>query len=323
MCSMKMSELILDDQLKDAFRIARKVWLYRPTVNGIDIGYKYRDNQKTHELAIRVYVQEKLASRYVSEKDTFPSSIRGVPIDIIQAQFKQLHSLQPERKQAMDLICGGISIAHYSSLGAGTLGTIVYDANDNTPYLLSNWHVLASNGRVGDPILQPAPSDGGEPSLHTVGTLKKWMINEYADAAIAELNNTREYSSTLYDTGVSLTHARYPQMNEVLKKSGRSTGVTESIVDGIGTYVVALDGVGYLNLYGFKLGTLDINNQWDDEISTFGDSGSVIYSEADHAGVGLLVAGEESPHPMDEHAIACFLPDILAEFNVTMSPREN
>ena len=62
---------------------------------------------------------------------------------------------------------GGFSVGHYQ-ITAGTLGTCCYDLSPfpgipSRYYILSNNHVLANanNARVGDPILQPGPYDGG------------------------------------------------------------------------------------------------------------------------------------------------------------------
>src|SRR3989449_10313618 len=55
---------------------------------------------------------------------------------------------------------GGVSIGHIQ-ITAGTLGVLARP--NGRPVILSNNHVLANQnaGRVGDPILQPGPADGG------------------------------------------------------------------------------------------------------------------------------------------------------------------
>src|SRR3989449_7150169 len=55
---------------------------------------------------------------------------------------------------------GGVSIGHIQ-ITAGTLGILA--RRNGRPVILSNNHVLANQnaGRVGDPILQPGPADGG------------------------------------------------------------------------------------------------------------------------------------------------------------------
>ncbi|MGK7930193.1 MAG: hypothetical protein AB4041_02010, partial [Microcystaceae cyanobacterium] len=50
------------------------------------------------------------------------------------------------------------------------------------------------------------------------------------------------------------------------------------------------------------------------------DSGSVWYDPQTKEGIGLHFAGETNPHPKAEHAIACHLPTVLSELNVSLTP---
>jgi hypothetical protein len=82
---------------------------------------------------------------------------------------------------------GGYSVGHYG-ITAGTIGTSVYDilpggSTSGSPaigvgmppryYILSNNHVLANvnDAKIGDPILQPGPYDGGTDPADRIATL--------------------------------------------------------------------------------------------------------------------------------------------------------
>lgn len=186
----------------------------------------------------------------------------------------------------------GISVAHVA-VTAGTLGGFV--EVEGTPYLLSNYHVLVGDsGRVGDPVLQPGPADGGADPEDRIGSLASFVPlrpGEPAtvDAALADLADV-EFDA-VYPVG-ALTGVVDADGGEQVEKSGRTTGITQGLVTAI-----ELDGV--LVNFGPGLGVLSFDNQVEVEsagnspFSLGGDSGSLVYRPESREALGLLFAGSD------------------------------
>lgn len=311
-------------ELQSAYHQAVSAYSHRETVTGIDIGYKYSgpDDRRTEQLSVRLHVNRKLQASELSDAELFPENIDGVPVDVIEANY-QTHAVTAQsgiRLAPRTVIQPGISVAHFKR-GAGTIGLIVYDNFTRRPCLLSNWHVLTGRISVssGDPILQPGLSDGGELLRHKVATLERHIIDQNGDAAIATLTNSRPFQPDQLESGVVITRTRMPQLGEVLEKSGRSTGVTQALVDGMGRYFVNYS-IGRIGIDGFKLVAVQDGNPKNREISAKGDSGSCWYHPVSAEGIGLHFAGETDANPRAEYALACFLPRVLAALNVSLLP---
>jgi len=316
------NEKLSDDQYQQAYEQALHMFSHRQTITGIDVGTKYSNGQRTDTKAIRLHVQEKFAPEVLAAAEVFPEEIAGVPTDVIQAVYnpgRVMNDLRV-RRQRLDPIQPGISVGHLN-ITAGTFGTIVYDENSGQPCILSNWHVLAGSADAvpGDPIVQPGKADGGRAPRDTIATLERSVLGADGDAAIALLNGTRAVRDTQFSTDALIRSARMVVEEEVLEKSGRTTGNTRGKVDGVGRYFLDYS-VGRVGIDGFKLVPELEGNPNNDEISSGGDSGSVWYDPVTHEGVGLHFAGEISPNPLAENALACHLPRVLAALDVSLSP---
>lgn len=106
-------------------------------------------------------------------------------------------------------------------------------------------------------------------------------------------------------------------------KSGRTTAVTEGVIDGI-SMTVSIN-------YGTGIGVVTLTNQvhivprppWpavDYEVSMGGDSGSVWMEQATRRAVGLHFAGETNPAPSAENAICTPIDRVATEFNISFLP---
>lgn len=78
----------LDEIMKVKTEVEAEL-LKLPGVTGVDVGYKHIGGKKTDMMAIRIYVKRK---RNVSEKETIPKQICGIPTDVIESEFV-LHSM--------------------------------------------------------------------------------------------------------------------------------------------------------------------------------------------------------------------------------------
>ncbi|MFC4615839.1 S1 family peptidase [Cellulomonas algicola] len=187
----------------------------------------------------------------------------------------------------------GVSIAH-AKVSAGTLGAFV--VVDGRMHALSNYHVLSGtpSARMGDPVLQPGPADGGRTSRDKVGELAGRVELEphgraTVDCAVALLDDPEV--DLRYPVGLVTTTA--PAVgNEQVAKIGRTTSVTHGKVTAI-----ELDDV--VVGYGEELGEIAFDGQIEVEstgasaFSRGGDSGSLVYRE-DGVALGLLFAGSET-----------------------------
>ena len=149
--------------------IAKTHLLSLPNVVGLGIGKK-NGSGKT---CITAMVSDKLPVAALSRETVIPESINGVPTDVMQVGHIQANQLRTDRWRPAP---GGVSIGHYK-ITAGTLGSIVYDARTQQKLILSNNHVMANsnNAKIGDPILQPGPYDGGKVADDTVATLLRYV----------------------------------------------------------------------------------------------------------------------------------------------------
>jgi hypothetical protein len=312
------------DQIEQAYRKALKTYGSRENVTGIDKGYKYVNGQRIDQMAIRIHVREKLDDSVLEAAEVFPSSIQGVPVDVIQAVYRPQADLagNAQRTQRLDPIQPGISCGH-RSVTAGTLGAMVFDRVSGRKAILSNWHVLAGSpaAQAGDAILQPGRADGGRFPGDSVASLERWILNAHGDAAVALLNDSRSFIDEPLGSGADLGAPRMVNPGEIVQKSGRTTGVTEGRVDGTGRYFIDYDG-RKIGIDGFKVVAVKDGNPDDEEISSGGDSGSIWYVEGSREAVGLHFAGETDPQPDQEHALACHLPRVLEALNVSLGSVE-
>lgn len=317
-----------DEQLDAAYQKALKAYSNRSNVTGVDIGFRYKDGKRLTGFGVRIHVKEKIKAEALEADELLPESIDGVPVDVIQAVYKPHSALarpEPEvdptpRTTRVDPIQPGISVSH-PSVSSGTLGAIVYDKTTGHRGILSNWHVLVgdSDSQPGDPIVQPGKKYGGRTPQDRIGSLKRFILDVHGDAAVAILNGTRSVEPAQAESGVSPTEIRAVRRGEVLEKSGVKTGITRGIVDGTGRYTLDY-AVGTRTIAGFKIVAEKDGNPDNLEISSGGDSGSLWYSPEDKMAVGLHFAGEDNLAPTEEHALACNLPAVLDELNLSLVP---
>lgn len=344
---------ISDKAYKDALQLAIKKYGNRPDVTAVDLGYKWSETppknktakstkdktepvkemeitneEQTKIKSIRIHVQEKLDESALEAAEIFPEKIGDVPVDVIEAEYEIKRETHPrEHREPQPILLSGISIGRPDE-GTGTLGTFVIDKQTNRPAILSNWHVLVGpNGHLGDEIIQPGGADNGKTLRDKVATLGRSLLDQKGDAAIAPLDNVRPWLPFIYGSFTHLDDVRDSILDEVLTKSGRTTGQTKGRVDGEGVYFIRYEirpGVQKrIGVYGFKLVDEKPNNPTNNEISSGGDSGSVWYHEGSKQAVGLHFAGETNPLPNQEHAIACNLKTVMEALDIRLATAED
>jgi len=255
-----------------------------PNVTGVGVGFKVMGGKRTEEVCIRVYVSKKLPLKELRTEEVIPTEVEGIPVDIIEATF-EIQSVA-DHQDRCNPILGGISIGNLSLGGSGTLGVSVFDNISREDMILSNWHVLCgrNNCNVGEVIIQPGSGGGdGGTSNDIVAHLHRFILSGQDDVAVARLNGDRFLLKTILNLGEVMevgTHS----LNMHVRKSGRTTGVTEGYITDINSTI---------DIRGYPGGTREFRNQILIEngvVSRRGDSGSVWINDSNQV-IGLHFAG--------------------------------
>jgi endonuclease G len=323
--------------LRQFIRTKGQSYLFDPNVTSIGIGYRQRDGETVEELTLQFTVDVKTSEPEELEAlgtAELPAAIEvdgvEVPTDVIErsytTQFRVVAEAEgPIRKRRLDPIVPGASVGHVD-VSAGTIGCIVFDKNDATPYVLSNWHVLhGPDGALGETIVQPGPHDDNRITLNRLGTLKRSHLGIAGDCAVATIED-RQFSREIFEIGVVPEELGEPELGDKVIKSGRTTGVTHGIVRRIDT-LAKIDygeGVGEQIIGCFEIGIDPDTPPADDEVSRGGDSGSVWMFKAANGRpskvlAGLHFGGESGNNP-DEHALACLPRSVFEKLEISLQP---
>jgi endonuclease G, mitochondrial len=324
------------EDLKDFIRTRGAEYLKDKNISSVGVGYKRTGDKPTNELAIQFTVREKAVPESLFRLGTveIPRSFTignvEVPTDILEREFKVEYRLVSEaagseRKKRLDPIQPGASVAHTKET-AGTIGCLVFDRADGTPYILSNWHVLhGPDGDIGDEIVQPGPFDDNRTHLNRLGVLVRSHLGHAGDCAVATVEG-RAMEANIIDLGVKVDKLGEPELGDAVIKSGRTTGVTRGVVTRVHV-ITTIDyggSVGDQEVGGFEIG-VDENHVPDNgEVSMGGDSGAVWLfvsktGKASNVMAGLHFAGEGSTNP-NEHAVACYPQSVFEKLAISLTP---
>src|SRR3989441_5762161 len=313
----------------------------RANVVGVAIGNKVIRGRETDERCIVVFVEAKKPEAQLRHWDVVPKTFGSVRTDIVETgRFHALRSEQAidlERTKRIRPAPGGVSIGHVQ-ITAGTLGVLA--RRNGRPVILSNNHVLANQnaGRVGDPILQPGPADGGRlqdtiarlvdfvpiqfkerepgpiarflawlfgPLLRAAGWGLKRLPSGHSnlvDAAVAEPVETRLVAPDILGIG-RVRGTKEPDIGMRVRKSGRTTGVTAG-------RITAIDAVVEVN-YGGPAPVLPGQNVCG-PLSKGGDRGSLAVHEGTHPG-GPPFSRGGARAPLNPNAAVAHFLDIALE----------
>jgi hypothetical protein len=322
-----VAEITRDFQSEEGEAIFNK-----PNVVGMGVGPKVTRGQATGQNCAKVLVSQKLGPELIAPGDMVPSTVGGTTTDVEEvgellaghdgidslegqdpATLQDVATIEGQDAGALTLkwrvrpVEGGYSVGHYR-ITAGTYATAVYDrsAYPGVPpryYVLSNNHVLANanNARVGDPILQPGPYDGGTYPQDVIARLSRWVpihflpstTRNYVDAAIAE-GPFHLLDREIYWIGyVKGIRGNWPAINETLQKTGRTTNWTTGQVTAINATVNVGYGGGKVARFHGQIVTRRMGGP--------GDSGSLVLDLNENA-IGLLFAGS-STHTIINHIV--------------------
>lgn len=202
-----MSKEVL--QIKES---TKNIFLEKPTVVGVGIGYKITKGIQTDRIAVVAMVEKKKPLSALTKEERLPVSlqivgysargtgeIKSVPVDVIEVGRIEALGYTGRYRPAQP----GVSIGHYK-ITAGTFGAVVYDQFTDYPLLLSNNHVFANTNDaiLNDPILQPGPIDAGSYPTDTIAKLERFVPIDFGEEAGDCILAERFVKATNYLTGV-------------------------------------------------------------------------------------------------------------------------
>jgi len=314
------------DRYFRALKKTRGKLLGLQNVVGVGIGYKHIGDKSTGEPAFVVYVEKKVPSADLARGHIVPEKINGLATDVVEIGVVKMLDVRTRRERPCH---PGVSIGHYKST-AGTLGAIVKDKATKELMILSNNHVLANGSslqkpraKIGDPILQPGPYDGGKME-DRVGTLyryvpiekhvsksecpvalamanggtrllnlvkkdyevrfyKRFKGENTVDCALAKLDSSSLAMASILEVGEMRGVAEVKPGDKVVK-SGRTTGITRGVVKSTGT-TLQVEMEEEEKVWFSDQVVSDMNSQP-------GDSGALVLNEGQEV-VGLLFAGSD------------------------------
>ncbi len=261
-----------------------------------------------------------------------PREFRGVGVQVRLTDKFRAMSVSHTAKQTPPIQLGAsgsnsIDLAN-GFCCSGTLGSLVSIGGNQ--YILSNYHVFEEDivfggnntiAQTGDPIIEPGLVDVScdKNLAQTVGTLvkKSSLPGSNVDCAIAQVvSGMVRTDGAILEIGTISNTTVGAFINQAVKKSGRTTGLTHSSVSGLNaTISVAYDnecagGAAFTKTF---TGQIVIANPGSTFLDS-GDSGSLMVEDVvtnPHA-VGLLFAGSNTD------AIANPIGQVLTFLGATM-----
>lgn len=311
-------------ELKQAKAIHQQALLNKPNVVGLGIGYKVSGKTASDELSVVVLVRKKIPLAGLQDKQVIPKSLDGVRTDIIEVgDLRALWDHTIRWRPAP----GGVSLGHYQ-VSAGSFGGMVRDRTTGARLILSNNHVIANQNEAqpGDPILQPAPADGGTLANDVIARLERFYPLNFSSAPptcniaqsyarfgnflarmsgsqhqVQALKITSEAVNTI-DAAVARPVDNAAVLDEILEigtVSGvreaflgmlvRKSGRTTALTSGTVTVLDATISISY----GYDRTATFEHQVVTTPMSTGGDSGSLVLDSATPNAVGLLFGGSE------------------------------
>lgn len=267
---------------------------------GVGVGEKVSSGKRTSALAIKVLVAKKFPRSQVGSRDLIPATIEGLPTDVVAVGYPRKLTLA--NRLRFRPLQAGISVSPAPAATspyvlAGTLGILARGRTSSRRYLISNNHVIANENAVspGESVIQPASMDGGDSGdrigrvSHVVelkfGNRRNWM-----DVAAAVIDENLKPGPRPPTVGIGPVHGTANvRLNSLVRKAGRTTGLTEGIVRTVKLDVLNIEYDGGM----VRMEDVFAVEGVEGAFSRSGDSGSGVVNDKG-AVVGLLFAGTDT-----------------------------
>lgn len=288
---------------------------------GIAIGVKRRRGEPTGDPAVLVLVRQKVEPNKLAASDRVPpkigdhktdvvgigtpsaSSMTGAGEDLGYRALPQATVLSRRVRPAK----GGYSVGHFRTT-VGSIATCVYDMTPADTYLggsslPSRYYILSSNHTLaninsslhGDPILQPAPLDGGTDPIDQLARLARYVPLELeppmprflhqnlVDAAVAEAQFDDLDREVHWIGALAGWRARDDAfVGMAVRKVGRTTCLTRGAVIGVAATIDINYGGGRIARFRDQLVITKMSGE--------GDSGALVMLADAGVALGLVVA---------------------------------
>jgi hypothetical protein len=268
--------------------------------------------------------------KQMAASNVLPSSIDGLPVVVmntgrIYAMAKPApvsHTAKQTPPIKLGTSGGFADDLDNGYCCGGTLGSLV--SKGTTLYILSNYHVFygdMTDAIMGKDVIQPGLIDVNctKSLAQVVAKLEgtRSLPNSNVDAGLAKIV-TGMVSTTgeIMEIGTISATTITPAVNQKVKKSGRTSGLTTSTISGInGTVSVQYEAncAGAVAFTKTFTGQILVANRGSSFLRA-GDSGSLMVQNVttNPKAIGLLFAGSSSI------AVANPIDEVLAFFGVTM-----
>ncbi|MEZ0471106.1 hypothetical protein [Luteimonas salinilitoris] len=303
--------------------------------HAVGVGRKLTGGKASRRIALRVYTARKVPEAELPAERRVPARFRWSPpgrqeqVAIITDVIESLpgHVQMPDPESRIRPVPGGVS---GSAMGSGTLGGWVWDTLDDSIVILSNAHVFGY--AAGEPILQPAKTDGGQLATDRIGEVKRavdvdpvegpspWPLDQcnFVDAAIGSVTSSALIDLTVLEIGPAVYATAIATGGMAVEKSGQTTGHVQGVVDDV-DYAAAFatplapgnwQTVAYCDLIRF------VPSQPGTMVSMDGDSGALLFTpdpdSVINPAVGLHFAGADN----GSYGVACKIQNVFAELGV-------
>jgi hypothetical protein len=274
---------------------------------GIGVGMKESNGTYTGDVAVKVYVREKVPLSKVESDAEIPEEVAGYPTDVeaVGEILPQVYNRRFPRPVPCGVSCGHVRVKW------GTLGCLVV-LNNNRLAILSSNHVLANdnNARPGDSIIQPGRIDGGQDPGDRIGVLERFVPIQFSGpnqvdcaAAWTSFSLVKSQHVTYRMNPTPLT----PSLSLSVMKNGRTTQATQGVITGVAVNNVRVAFGGGVAVFNDQIIIRPIGGG---SFSQGGDSGSVVVSVGTRQPVGLLFAGSAT------HTIANPIGSVISELGI-------
>ncbi|MDQ3019716.1 MAG: hypothetical protein M3R36_03980 [Bacteroidota bacterium] len=311
----KAERLKIQNSLLELQQQVKEELMKLPNVVNVGIGLKETAGKLTDDIVFQIFVKEKVEEGTLQSEQVIPKEIKGFKTDVI---------ILPKAKKRTDgsehrPIKGGIQIGNGKG-HVGTLGCFARLVADDTLVLLSNHHVLFSDGAsAGEKIGQPDIESrcccccayiSGENGI----ILNPSFDNESVDCAIATVNAEIAtdiiLNNSMTSTSLRILGTEPGVVGDTVRKIGCTSGLTTGTINSITGS--AADKTGQIFVRPIDAETYREKTNGKKAFSDLGDSGSVIINEDNYI-IGLLWGGDSATFPVDE-TYACHIAAVLEAF---------
>jgi hypothetical protein len=284
----------------------RNELLRRENVTGVGTGLRRRSGGLTDEVCVVIYVVRKLPLSELAPEDVLPTILTGPDGDTVRTDVQQSGVIRPLSYTGQyPTMIGGISIGPQGAQWYGTAGGLLVVAATGADRVLTNNHVVTTNGVTiaSQFIVQPGTSQNVVAEVDTVIPIQT-SPNDFTapmnamDAATIKLTpNAYVWGLEGLEGCVPFCVLQSPSLNQLVWKVGATTEFTQGKVTGVDTGFI---GEWFGAWAGFE-NVFTVESEPDPNwgFSQPGDSGSFVFINPDTQPpnpanpplVGLLFAG--------------------------------